>query len=254
MEKSIALKPYYKTREGAEEQSSATGAFILQAAELVCGMLRERFQPRRALDVGCARGELVSAWRRHGVEADGVDISDYAVDHPREARIAEYLHIVDVECERLPFDDDTFDVVTVLEVLEHLEQTSFLLGELRRVVKDNGFVFMTSPALPFETRLWRALGIQSNPLHINVHSKRFWVRSFDRHGFTCTGELLSYIRQTNTSIVPADYPLQHWALRLVGTRLGKLGKKARIELKCLIHAALLFQNHKDDIASKVIAC
>ncbi len=249
MEKGIALKQYYKTREGVEEYSSATGGFILEAAELVCAVLGEWVRPQRALDVGCARGELVSAWRRRGVEAYGVDISDYAVSHPEEARIAEYLHVVDVECERLPFDDDSFDVATIREVLEHLGQSSFLLGELRRVVKDNGFVFMTTPVLPFETRLWRALGIQSDPLHINVHSKRFWVRSFDKHGFTCTSDLRSYIRQVNTSIVPADCPVQHWALRLLGTRLGKLGKKARIKLKCLIHAALLFQNRKGGIGS-----
>jgi 2-polyprenyl-3-methyl-5-hydroxy-6-metoxy-1,4-benzoquinol methylase len=254
MEKSIALKQYYKTQEGAENQSSATEGFIRETAELVCAVLRERLRPQKALDVGCARGELVSAWHRHGVEAYGVDISDYAVSHPRNAGISEYLGAVDVECERLPFDDDTFDIATVLEVLEHLEQPSLLLGELRRVVKDAGFVFVTTPALPFETRLWRTLGIQSNPLHINVHSKRFWVRSFEKHGFAYTGELRSFIREANTSIIPADGPLQHWALRLVGTKLGKLGKIARIELKCLVHAALLFQNRQGRTGSDEAAC
>ena len=113
---------------------------------------------------------------------------------------------------------------------------------------------MTTPAIPFESKLWRALGIQSDPLHINVHSKRFWVRFFYKHGFAYTSELRGFIREANTSIIPADGRLQHWALRLVGTKLGKLGKKARIELKCLVHAALLFQNRKGGRRSWVGAC
>ncbi len=235
---------YYKTREAAEEQSSGTEGFILQAAELVRTMLHERFQPRRVLDVGCAGGELVSVWRRHGVEASGVDISDYAVNHPRDAKIAGHLHVVDVDCERLPFDDDSFDGAIALEVLEHLRRPSFLLSEFGRVVRDDGFVFITTPALPFETRLWRTLGIQSNPLHINVHSKRFWVQFFGKHGFGYYGHLDSFIREAN-AFVPADTPMQHWVLRTLRTRLGTMGERASMELKRLIHSALLFQNHKD---------
>jgi SAM-dependent methyltransferase len=235
---------YYKTREGAEEQSSGTEEFILQAAELVRAVLDERFQPRSVLDVGCAGGDLVSVWRGHGVEASGVDISDYAVNHPKDAKIARHLHVVDVDCERLPFDDDSFDGATALEVLEHLRQPSFLLSELGRVIRDDGFVFITTPALPFETSLWRTLGIQSNPQHINVHSKRFWVQFFGRHGFGYCAELHSFIREAGT-LVPADAPLQHWALRMVRTKLGRVGERADMALKRLVHSALLFQNHKD---------
>ena len=242
--KDLVLKSYYKTREGAEEQSSGTERFILQIAELVRTMLHERFQPRRILDVGCAGGELVSVWRKHGVEASGVDISDYAINHPRDAKIARHLHVVDVDCERLPFDDDSFDGATALEVLEHLRQPSFLLSELGRVVRDDGFVFVTTPAIPFEKKLWRTLGIQSNPMHINVHSKRFWVKFFGKHCFGYYGELRSFIRESNT-FVPADAPLQHWVLRTVRTKLGRIGERVNMKLKCLVHAALLFQNHKD---------
>jgi SAM-dependent methyltransferase len=207
-------------------------------------MLHERFQPRRVLDVGCAGGELVSVWRRHGVEASGVDISDYAIDHPRDAKIARHLHVADVECERLPFDDDSFDGVTALEVLEHLREPSFLLSEISRVVSYDGFVFVTTPTLPFETRLWSTLGIQSNPQHINVHSKRFWVQFFGEHGFGYCGELHGFLREANT-FVPADAPLQHWVLRTVRTKLGRIGERTNMALKHLVHGALLFQNHKD---------
>ena len=244
MNKVSELKWYYKTQEAVEMQSSGTAGFILKVTELLSAMLHERFQPQRVLDVGCARGELVSAWHNFGVEAYGVDVSDYAVSHPWDIKIARYLQAVDVDCECLPFDDDSFDLTTVVEVLEHLSQPSFLLGELRRVVKDGGIVCMTSPALPFESSLWRTFRIQSNPQHINVHSRGFWVKFFEKHGFRYSGELRDFIREASALVTPDSAPLEHWGLRLVRTRLGKIGERIGVELKCFVHAALLFQNCK----------
>lgn len=242
--KDSELKRYYKTREAVEMQSSGTDEVIARLAELLSAMLATQFQPRRVLDIGCFRGDLVSAWHNLGVEAHGVDISDYAINHPKDMKIAKYLRVVDVDCEHLPFDDDSFDLVTVLEVLEHLNQSSFLLGELGRVVKDGGIVFITTPVPPFESSLWRTLKIQYNPQHINIHSKRFWVEFFENHGFKYAGELRNFIREAETSIIPANFSLQHWAIRLLRTRLGKIGERIGIEIKCFIKATLLFQNHK----------
>lgn len=242
--KDSELKQYYKTREAVEMQSSGTAAFIGQVAKLLSMTLAERFQPRRVLDVGCSRGDLVSAWHNLGVEAYGVDISDYATKHPTVMKVAKYLRAVDVDCERLPFDDDSFDLAIASELLEHLSQPSFLLGELKRVVKDGGIIFVTTPVLPFESSLWRTFRIQSNPLHINVHSKRFWVQFFGKHGFNYSGELRNFIREVNTSLLPTNAPLQHWLLRLIRTRLGKIGQRISVELECSVHAALLFQNCK----------
>lgn len=91
------------------------------------------FAPSTALDVGCATGFVVEAMRELGVDAKGTDVSQYAVDHAAQGARG-HIQFGDLMA-RLPFRSDTFDLVTVLETLEHLPPESIpkALAELRRV-------------------------------------------------------------------------------------------------------------------------
>jgi SAM-dependent methyltransferase len=102
------------------------------------------FPAGTALDVGCATGFVVEALRELGVEAVGVDISQYAVDHAAPGA-AGHLRRADIR-DGLPFPDDAFDLVTALETLEHLEPTSIpdALAELARVSRH--WVLCTIPS------------------------------------------------------------------------------------------------------------
>jgi 2-polyprenyl-3-methyl-5-hydroxy-6-metoxy-1,4-benzoquinol methylase len=77
----------------------------------------EQFEPKTVLDAGCAWGFLVEAFRNHGVEAFGVDISKYAIQnvHPD---IKPYCWIGSIT---EPFPNK-YDLITCIEVLEHLPQ------------------------------------------------------------------------------------------------------------------------------------
>lgn len=92
------------------------------------------FKPERTLDVGCAKGFLVKALDELGVDAYGVDPSTYAVSnaHPD---IAEKIQ--QEIAQSIPYPDDTFDVVTCFDVLEHIpaREVPKTLKELLRVSK-----------------------------------------------------------------------------------------------------------------------
>jgi len=45
----------------------------------------------------------------------------------------------------LPFKNNVFDLVTAIEVLEHIKETQLVISEIYRVLKPKGFVFMTTP-------------------------------------------------------------------------------------------------------------
>lgn len=99
---------------------------------------------RRTLDVGCARGYVVEVLRELGLEAEGCDVSAYAVAHPAGGARG-FVRVGD-PCGHLPWEDRRFDVVSVLETLEHLDPTDVpgALGEIRRVCQ--GFVYATIPS------------------------------------------------------------------------------------------------------------
>src|SRR5438105_293935 len=71
--------------------------------------------PRTVLDAGCAMGFLVEALRDRGVEAYGVDISDYAISQVR-SDVKPYCKVGSIT-EPL---DSKYDLIVSIEVLEHL--------------------------------------------------------------------------------------------------------------------------------------
>ena len=99
---------------------------------------------RRTLDVGCATGFVVEVLRELGVEAEGCDVSRYAIEHAAPGARG-HVRVGDVLA-GLPWEDGTFDVVSALETLEHLppEQVPAALAELARVC--SGFVYATIPS------------------------------------------------------------------------------------------------------------
>lgn len=106
------------------------GSYFQRTAAHIVG----KFNPERTLDVGCAKGFLVKALDELGVDAYGIDPSTYAVsnDHPD---IAEKIQ--QEIAQSIPYPDDTFDVVTCFDVLEHIpaREVPKTLKELLRVSK-----------------------------------------------------------------------------------------------------------------------
>jgi SAM-dependent methyltransferase len=98
----------------------------------------------RTLDVGSATGFVVEALRELGVDAEGCDVSRYAVDHATPGARG-HLRVGDL-LSGLPWPDRAFDLVSALETLEHLPpgRVPGAVVELRRVCR--GFVYATIPS------------------------------------------------------------------------------------------------------------
>ena len=79
------------------------------------------FHPKTFLDIGCAMGTLVAALRDRGVNAYGIDISEYAISQVPED-IRPYCRAQSA-LENLPADFPThYDMVSCIEMIEHLEE------------------------------------------------------------------------------------------------------------------------------------
>jgi SAM-dependent methyltransferase len=121
----------------------------------------------RILDVGCGTGANLELLGKHG-EAYGVDVSHEALDFCRARGLENVRH---GEAEKLPYPDASFDLVTGLDVVEHLDDDVAGLREMRRVLKANGRALLFVPAFMF---LW---GVQDDVSH---HRRRYTIPGLRR--------------------------------------------------------------------------
>jgi SAM-dependent methyltransferase len=94
-------------------------------------------------------------------DAEGVDISEDALAFCRARGLTRVRRGA---AESLPYDDAQFDLVTALDVVEHLDDDRAGLGEMRRVVKPGGRVLLFVPAFMW---LW---GVQDD---VSNHRRRY---------------------------------------------------------------------------------
>jgi methionine biosynthesis protein MetW len=96
----------------------------------------------KILDLGCGDGRLSAELVRQGHEVTGLD------SHANGLAEAEKngLKIVQADIEKpLPFNDKSFDTILLLDVLEHLYNQANVLGEVNRVLRDDGSVLVAYP-------------------------------------------------------------------------------------------------------------
>jgi SAM-dependent methyltransferase len=109
----------------------------------------------RVLDVGCAKGFLVKDLLKvcPGLEAFGLDISEYALMHC-EPEVVGRLHLGNAV--KLPFPDGSFDAVISLNTVHNLERVELItaLREIERLAPGKGFVQVDSYRTPEQKALF----------------------------------------------------------------------------------------------------
>ncbi len=112
-----------------------------------CGLLDflEGFKKNLSLlDVGCGPGLFVKAAEERGWAAQGVDISSSAVEFGKKNL---GVHLFCGSLEEMHFEEDRFDVILFQDVVEHLFDPLTVLGEVYRVLRRGGVVFISTPNL-----------------------------------------------------------------------------------------------------------
>lgn len=97
---------------------------------------------KRVLDVGISYGEFALWLSKNGNEVVGIDISEKSVELCRARGLKAYR--VNIETEPLP-DLGLFDVVLMLEIIEHLIDPLPVLRKLRTVLKPSGVLILSTP-------------------------------------------------------------------------------------------------------------
>lgn len=131
------------------------------------------------LDVGCGTGLNASHLKGMGHKVTGVDLSPVAIEKFKAAGFdGEVCDVI----EGLPFKDDTFDIVFSSEVIEHLADTDRFLNELKRVLRPNGLLILSTPNSAFWVfRVLGLLGQTATEIQHPGHIRFFSVASLRDH-------------------------------------------------------------------------
>ena len=127
----------------------------------------------RILDVGCGTGANLEMLAQFG-ESEGVDVSDDALEFCKAKGLKAHKGLA----EKLPFEDESFDVVTALDVVEHLDDDISGLKEMNRVLKKDGRTLIFVPAFMW---LW---GVQDDISNHRIrYTKKQIVERLQKSGF-----------------------------------------------------------------------
>lgn len=175
------------------------------------------------LELGCGDGFVMEALAKEGISVKGTTYRAREQDYIRTREHPNSLVIdygIDLN-EPLPYADASFDVVYSTEVIEHIESHRMFISEASRVLRDGGFLIITTP---------------------NIH------RLLSRLQFALSGT-----HHTKQELIPWDYPLSrmeefhhrcvdfplfHWLLWQNKLRIQKIGAT---EVKLVSWAALIFK-------------
>ena len=136
----------------------------------------EKFHPETVLDIGCAYGELVKGLTNLGVEAYGIDGSDYAISNS-DPTIRSKLFKVNLNSDPFPFDDKIFDVIGSFYSVEHIHDIEFFAKELHRTLKDDGVAWFLTPNEGLEGR---------NDTDVFTNTFDGWKEIFEERNFKVT--------------------------------------------------------------------
>lgn len=108
----------------------------------ILNKLRELSTPgSKVLDVGCGGGFLSNELARQGYMVTGVDISEESLQVARNHDVTRTVHYESADAYKLPYPDNSFDAVTAMDFLEHVDRPQDVIQEFSRILRPGGLFF-----------------------------------------------------------------------------------------------------------------
>lgn len=134
------------------------------------------------LDVGCAMGGFLCAARDAGYDVSGVEISEFSAQYAKKNF---GLNITTGTLISSDFSENSFDIITMWDVIEHLDELNPTLLQANRLLKPGGVIFMsTGDSGSFYARItgkfWHLL---TPPQHLYYFTRKSLSKTLEQNGF-----------------------------------------------------------------------
>lgn len=182
---------------------------------------------QRLLDVGCGTGAILALLSsRHIVY--GIDASPQAVEFCRSRGLT---NLVTGSLGSYP-KSDPFDVITLLDVIEHVDDDISVLRQAHHLLSEHGHILVTVPAFPF---LWTG--------HDEVnHHKRRYTKSSLVTAVTSAGFEIRYLTFFNTLLFPVAV-VKRMAAKILHTKGGSDLEMPSKPVNSLLRATFELETH-----------
>lgn len=107
--------------------------------KLIAGAL-QKIPKGKMLELGCGTGHWTKFFVENGFELTATDISDAMLKHAQQKQLN--AKILKADSENLPFEDESFDMVSSITMMEFVSDQDKVLSEIYRVLKPNGYVLL----------------------------------------------------------------------------------------------------------------
>jgi ubiquinone/menaquinone biosynthesis C-methylase UbiE len=178
------------------------------------------------LDIGCGTGAMLDELAPFG-NVTGADYAPEALGFCRER--GSHYSLTRADVRRLPFGDGSFDVVTAMDIIEHIDDDKAAASEIYRVLKPGGRLFVTVPAFP---SLWSE---HDEALH---HYRRY-TRPHLKDLFQRVGFAVPKVSYTVTSLFPPIWTYRQLSNLLPRRRANGEKKANLVSFSAPVNSALL---------------
>ena len=126
--------------------------FVKKHFSLITDLAGKYFSPgRKLLDVGCGAGFFLKVAEERGWQAEGVDLLGLAAEYGKNVL---KVNIKQGKFENIQYPSESFDVVTLLDTIEHLPDPYQTVIEIKRILKKRGILIISTPDLNSLSRLF----------------------------------------------------------------------------------------------------
>ncbi len=107
------------------------------------------------LDVGCAAGSITKNIAQKGFKVHGIDVLETSIEIAKEFNSVPNASYEVRDLLKEPFPENSFDCITFLETIEHVESPSLYLRAFHRILRPGGYVILSTPnATSFKNLLY----------------------------------------------------------------------------------------------------
>ena len=237
------LKGLYQTYHSKNSKGVESWAVLMDRIfkEIACFISNQFPYSGKLLDIGCGYGHFINIMGSYGWDAYGLEPSS-AVSYTRTKQ----LKIVHGTLDDVRYNPNSFDVITMFYVLEHLIDPVGALLKVNNILKPGGILILRVPHSTPIVRLLSILGIENNlydlPFHLSDFSPETIRRILEKTGFkairTFPGEFTNpekFLERGITILTGEGAKLLYWLSRgkclLPGVSKTTIAEKSPVFLK-----------------------